>query len=128
VIFWDNVDKSFECWTWKGTTLNGYGTFYDGKKSVFAHRQSYELIKGNIPDGLQLDHLCRNRLCVNPEHLEPVTCKENINRGNTGDNQRDKTHCPQGHPYSGENLRITSLGYRECRICSREKLRKFRSK
>ena len=106
------------CWQWVGTvSTNGYGQWGNRR----AHRAVYEMYKGPIPDGLQLDHLCRNRPCVNPDHLEPVTCRENILRGvgHTSQNAR-KTHCKRGHPLEGRNLRpdITRLGGRGCRLCS----------
>lgn len=101
-----------------------------------AHRVAYELVVGPIPDGLQLDHLCKVRKCVNPAHLEAVTCGENIRRGDTGkaaaEVQSSKTHCPQGHPYSGDNLAHYrgrhGRRYRACRICRREAMRRFHAK
>lgn len=116
------------CIEWTGG-LNGvgYGQFYRGKKhagdtgKIYAHRWSYEFFVGPIPEGLHLDHLCRNPKCVNPEHLEPVTCRENLLRG-TGVSARHavKTHCPAGHPYAGDNLyRHPTKGQRYCRTCVR---------
>ena len=88
------------------------------------HRVAYEAAVGPIPEGLQLDHLCRNTLCTNPAHLEPVTCRENLLRGNTLQAANAaKTHCPYGHPYAGENLRVRRLKSgglgRSCRECAR---------
>ena len=85
-----------------------------------AHRIVYELIKGKIPEGLFIDHLCRVRNCVNPDHLEPVTHEENIRRGIGGVNaiNRAKTHCLKGHPLSGENMQMRN-GARVCLTCSR---------
>lgn len=114
--FWNKVDKSGDCWEWQATkTRSGYGHFRVGNKLVSAHRFAYELEIGKIPDGLVIDHLCRNRSCVNPKHLEPVTSKINSLRGinhNTA-----KTHCPNGHEYNETNTRITPNGKRKCRIC-----------
>lgn len=79
--FWSKVSKTANCWNWTGCILKaGYGQFYN-KKKMYTHRYSYELHKGLIPEGLVLDHLCRNRACCNPEHLEAVTNKVNIGRG-----------------------------------------------
>lgn len=118
--FWEKVfiDPATKCWLWKGAKAWGYGKFgvkSDGKKkAVMAHRFSYNLHKGTIPEGLDLDHLCRVRNCVNPDHLEPVIRRENVRRGISlwGQNM-NKTHCPLGHPYSGENLYV----YNNCRYC-----------
>ena len=120
--FWAKVDKTDECWTWTGgTNGEGYGRFRVGNRKAGAHRYSYELLIGPIPIGLQIDHLCRNRLCVNPEHLECVTPSINVLRGLTPAVNRMRPHptaCPQGHPYSTENTRMTPNGIR-CIICRR---------
>lgn len=115
--FWAKVDRSGECWVWKaGQTTNGYGKFGDTGRTWRAHRWSYELEVGHIPEGKDLDHLCRNRLCVRPDHLEPVTRLENVQRGDHG----AETHCPQGHPYDAENTYRTAQGWRMCRACMAE--------
>ena len=127
--FWLLVSKEGpdECWEWRGCKQKGYGLFgADGRRYV-AHRWLYESIHGPLTGDVslvQLDHLCRNRGCVNPAHLEPVTRKENILRGEapSAKNAR-KTHCKRGHPLSGPNLVIKLSGanpsYRACRICLR---------
>lgn len=105
------------CWPFTGSLdSNGYGQHYFDGRLHQAHRVAYELTKGPIAPGLHLDHLCRNRRCCNPHHLEPVTCRENVNRSPVHNGAR--THCPQGHPYSGDNLRIYR-GARYCRACIR---------
>ena len=113
-----------KCWPWPGRIHpEGYGqTFWNGHR-MNAHRAMYELLIGPIPTGLDLDHLCRNRSCVNPAHLEPVTRRENIRRGETGSWFRSKTHCPRGHPYSGANLIVRKGGGRKCRTCHSAGLR-----
>ena len=117
--FWTKVEKTEGCWLWMGALAHGYGRVKDGKKIVQAHRFAYELLRGPIPDGLQIDHLCRIPNCVNPEHMEPVTMSENLRRGVHF--ERNRTHCPQGHPYDELNTRHTSRGDRICRACERER-------
>ena len=112
-----------ECWRWTGAMMrNGYGQLGVGGKHFAAHRYCYEHYRGQIPPGLDLDHLCRNRWCVNPDHLEPVTRSENLKRGiKRGEHNRAKTHCPQGHPFSGNNLYIHPSGRRCCRRCAADR-------
>lgn len=136
--FWKHVRKTQSCWIWGSEKdEKGYGRFiirlYKTKVRVSAHRASYELAHGSIPKGLTIDHLCSNTSCVNPEHLEVVTMKENILRGNTvqGINSR-KTHCIHGHLLSGENLYLNSHTWpngtvtirRQCRACKKEAMLK----
>lgn len=83
-------------------------------------------IKGVIPEGKILDHKCRTRCCVNPNHLEPVTYKENSQRGLTGINKSSKTHCPKGHLYSGDNLYIKPNGGRDCKACRRKANQRYK--
>lgn len=118
--FWAKVDKrgDDDCWWWQGATNEGYGRFFDGKGSKAAHRWAYENIVGPIPDGLVIDHLCRNRGCVNPAHMEPVTDRENILRGEgRGAKQARQTRCKRGHPLEGDNLYNRPDGSRQCRAC-----------
>lgn len=129
--FWNRVAKSDGCWLWIGAMRkDGYGSFsFDGRK-----RLAHHFLIGNAPEGLEWDHVCRNRGCIRPEHLEAVTHGENARRGEAGSKiaaiNRDKTHCPQGHPYDEENTRYRPNGARRCaecnRIQSREGQRKIR--
>lgn len=116
------------CLEWiAGLNGSGYGTFNAlPGMSVMAHRWSYEHHCGPIPDGLILDHLCRNRACVNPDHLEPVTTQENLLRAvGMGQANTAKENCPAGHPYSGDNLYIPpSRANRMCRTCRRDQKRR----
>lgn len=128
--FWDRVLVGDGCWEWQGyRTRNGYGRFTlaleDGRRNFRAHRVAFELLIGAIPDGLQLDHLCRNRLCVKTSHLEPVTARENTMRGDavTAVNAR-KTHCVNGHEFNDENTYVDRQGNRSCRVCGRERHRR----
>lgn len=117
--FWAKVNKTDTCWLWTAAKICGYGTFGIGGQNVYAHRYSYELLVGPIPTRLQIDHLCRVRHCVNPAHLDPVTQRENIRRGDTGKHHREKTHCPQGHSYDEENTYRDRRGWRQCVNCRR---------
>ncbi|WP_079154378.1 HNH endonuclease signature motif containing protein [Streptomyces subrutilus] len=111
------------CMIWPWHKVNGYGYILVAGKGHRVHRFMYELVNGPIPEGLVLDHLCRRPACFNPEHLEAVTQKENVRRGNAGKNSSDKTHCPQGHPYAGDNLYRKPSGGRVCRTCTNDQKR-----
>ncbi|MHB8409821.1 MAG: HNH endonuclease signature motif containing protein [Acidiferrobacterales bacterium] len=114
------------CWLWTGQiNSSGYGVLsWRGKKRL-AHRVNYELRIGSIPSGLELDHLCRKRSCVNPEHLEPVTRRVNLLRGETIiADQVKRTHCPKGHPYDAENT-IIEGPRRQCRACRLVRMKRY---
>ena len=114
-----NKDGAGGCWLWLGKlTEKGYGIFVMDGKSIPAHRVSWELTNGQIPEGLQIDHLCRVRACVNPVHLEPVTNLENTLRGeNFIAVHAAKTHCSNGHPFDEINTRIDMRNGRQLRVC-----------
>lgn len=146
--FWPKVNKNGPipdyrpdlgpCWLWTASLRwNGYGHFSTGvgSKSTVAHKFCYELLVGPVPKGMQLDHLCRVRHCLNPQHLEPVTQRTNILRG-SGFSARNivKTHCPQGHEYTADNLKASRKDRvsRQCLTChrvqERERGRRYRAR
>ena len=118
------------CWIWQRTVdPAGYPYITKDRRKQLAHRVFYETQIGSIPPGLTLDHLCRQRDCVNPDHLEPVTMRENVLRGDThAARNAGKTHCKHGHPFAGDNLHVTPSGYRVCRECKRVECRRRRAR
>jgi len=125
------IEKTAGCWEWTGhinrwgyglITLprSTHGAYVNGTpKSIGVHRAAYQVFVGPVPEGMQLDHLCRNRACCNPDHLEPVTLVENLARGESPSaiNAR-KTECVKGHPFDEANTHINPQGHRVCRICA----------
>lgn len=122
--FWSKVEPGDgECWNWTGHTRgNGYGSFniYHGKL-IFAHRLAYEMLVADIPDGLTIDHLCRNIICVNPYHMEPIP--RGLNRQRAA---AVVTHCPRGHEYTSANTAIYN-NCRTCRMCGRLRMKERRA-
>jgi hypothetical protein len=125
--FWRYVQQGDGCWIWAGSKdSKGYGQISSGGRQgrrVLAHRLSYTIAKGQIPEGLDLDHLCRNPACVNPDHLEPVTRGENTRRGNAAAATRAaraaKPNCKHGHAWTPTNTYTDPHGHRRCRTCER---------
>ena len=114
---WDGVS----CWLWQGKlTHDGYGRFGSDSRQ-YAHRYAYDMVVGQIPEGMELDHLCETPACVNPAHLKVVTHRANLLRGNSfsGVNAR-KLYCKRGHPFDGTNTYVRPNGHRNCRTCHRE--------
>lgn len=119
------VLESSECWEWQGArNAYGYGVFCGSQGGVnytaMAHRVSFRIASGRLPASLQIDHLCRNRSCVNPAHLEPVTQAENILRGQAPSAVRARmTHCSRGHEFTPDNTYLYPNGNRRCRACQK---------
>jgi hypothetical protein len=116
------VNGPDQCWEWQGyINPSGYGYIGVHHRPRYTHRVAYELVVGPIPDGLVIDHLCRVRHCVNPSHMEPVTNRENLMRGESSSAiaaRRD--HCAKGHPYD-ERTWVSKQGKRHCRTCTNER-------
>ncbi len=128
--FWVKVDAEGDCWEWIATkTRGGYGLFspVEGTNTV-AHRWAWIALVGPIDEGLQLDHLCRNRACCNTDHLQPVSRLQNVSRGAYGKGKPRKTDCRNGHPYQGDNVVIQSGGVRRCRVCLTATQRRAKAK
>lgn len=121
--FWSRVTvMPTGCWLWMGSLHpERYGIFcVDGRTRMFAHKWAYKALVGEYEDGLQLDHLCKVRQCVNPAHIDPVTPAVNNRRSNSRSARNlMKTHCVRGHPLSGPNLYVNYRGNRECKKCKR---------
>lgn len=113
-------DAATGCWIWSGRVHQRYGQASHGR---VAHRLVYEQRRGPIPEGMELDHTCRNTLCVNPDHLEPVTRAENVRR-----RYADYDHCASGHPYTPENTYRRPSGHRDCRVCIREGVHRYQKR
>jgi hypothetical protein len=131
VRFLQHVETGRGCWEWRGHRLqSGYGTASDSRGTEPAHRRSYRLFVGPIGAGLEIDHLCRNRGCVRPDHLELVTHRENLLRGQgvSAENAR-KSVCVNGHELNFANTYIRKNGNRDCRVCKklRERQRRIRA-
>lgn len=135
VRFWQKVSPPDQngCCKWTGVTSNkGYGQFHLGGRKVLAHRVAYTLVKGEIPEGMELDHVrsrgCRSTLCTNVDHLEPVTREENNLRSSSATAlNAGKTACASGHPYDEANTRYRKSGRRACRACDRDRTRRRRA-
>jgi hypothetical protein len=136
--FWRKVDKNGPipqrrpelgpCWIWlAGRQSKGYGQFKFQGKTVLAHRFSYQIAKGEIPEGMQPDHLCKNTSCIRPAHLEAVPALVNLMRSDAlGAQNARKTHCKNGHELAGANLYINPRGERQCRVCRSRSSRAWR--
>lgn len=130
LLFWAKVriGAPDECWEWTGATRRGYGRF--GRPTRMAHRIAWARLRGPVPDGLVLDHLCRNTLCVNPSHLEPVTAAENSRRqwAAAPPCRPLLDLCKRGHEMIGRNVKPIGAGRRECRACANLRKREARTR
>lgn len=125
--FWLRVEKTDSCWLWRDPSSPAlYGRFKVADHSVGAHRFAYELLVGPIPEGMEIDHLCGIRNCVNPKHLEPVSGRVNKLRGKTVNAlNAGKTHCVNGHLFDAANTLVRASGGRSCRACHRMTQRRY---
>lgn len=137
-VYRSAIDRLFEkflpepnsgCWLWTGAMSgNSYGSMsYEGRMQK-AHRVAYKMFVGPVPEGMDLDHLCRTRICCNPDHLEPVTRSENLRRSPLMDRRSANTHCLRGHEFTAENTMIRPNGWRSCRECMRNHIRNWRAR
>lgn len=130
VRFWNKVETKEGCWRWLGgLDAHGYAQIGGGPpdhRMLKGHRVAYELVRGAIPSGLVIDHLCRNKACVNPWHMEPVSNAENVRRAAAW--VVLKTRCKHGHAYDDKNTYRMPSGWRDCKQCVRERGVKYRAK
>jgi hypothetical protein len=114
------------CWLWTGKPdAYGYGYLRCGDRTVKAHRVAYQMVRGPIPSGLEIDHTCRNRACVNPAHLEAVTHLENMRRAQPWNVLLNRPHCANGHPWMPETTSYHKSGARCCLVCNRQKCKRY---
>tara|TARA_R110000851_G_scaffold156925_1_gene299466 strand:+ start:43 stop:492 length:450 start_codon:yes stop_codon:yes gene_type:complete len=125
--FWNKVNKTEDCWEWTSSkTKKGYGEFSYNSATKRAHRLSYEDINGKIPEGLEIHHICNNRICVNPKHLEAVTHLANIQISVL---RNKRTHCTKGHELTPDNLvHRTNRAHTECATCNRDRVGRYQAK
>lgn len=125
--FWSKANKTDGCWFWTSATIpNGYGVFMLNGKTVYAHRVAFVSEYGKISSSLVVDHICRNRNCVNPSHLRQISRGKNVSIGKFP--LRDKTHCDHGHPLSGDNVRRTGRNIRVCKQCHKRRNKEYKKR